>query len=261
MKRNKRIFISFIAASALTLSTANAGSVAGFAGASEVTQIANNSQLAAQYAKQVQQYATQIQQYQTQVNQFLNQVQSYQMMLANIERLPERYWQRFAQQTMQLKNIMEQSGGMTYAAANYDQMFKKQFPTYKELLDSGKIDPTSTYRNLSEHTSETVKDALKQLNLTQADIEDDTTTMRELESLSQSAVGQKSAIQAASQIALHQTNTLKKLHQTLMMQANLQAQAIAKSNMEQDMSQSQNVLRRGNYDYKRASDGSDKLTY
>ncbi len=261
MKRSKRIFTSFVAASALVLSTANAGSVGGFGGATEITQIANNSQLAAQYGKQLQQYTTQLQQYQTAVQQFTNQVQSYKLMLQNIGTLPQTQWNQFTQSVNKMRQIMDNTAGMTYTAANYDQMFKQMYPGYQKLIDSGQVDPTSVYKGLSNQTNATVNDSLKQLNLTQADLANDQSTMRELQNVSQSAEGQLGAIQAANEIALHQTNTLKRLHQTMMMQANMQAQAIAAEQLEKDMSFSQNAQRRGNFDYKRPSDGSDKLTY
>jgi len=234
MKRNKRIFISFITASALTLSTVNAGTVGGFGGATEFTQIANNSQLAAQYGKQLQQYATQIQQYQTAVQQFTNQVQSYKLMLQNIGQLPQTQWNQFTQSVNKMRQIMDNTSSMTYTAANYDQMFKQMYPGYQKLLDSGNVDPTSVYKGLSAQTNSTVNDALKQLNLSQADLENDQSTMRELQNVSQSAQGQLGAIQAANEIALHQTNTLKKLRQTMMMQANMQAQAMAAEQAKED---------------------------
>jgi len=233
MKQSKRIFTSFITA-ALVLSTANAGTVGGFGGATEFTQIANNSQLAAQYGKQVQQYATQLQQYQTAVNQFVNQVQSYKLMLQNIGTLPQTQWNQFTQSVIKMKKIMDNTAGMTYTAANYDQMFKQMYPGYQKLLDSGNVDPTSVYKSLSNQTNSTVNDALKQLNLSQSDLESDQSTMRELQNVSQSAVGQLGAIQAANEIALHQTNTLKRLHQTMMMQANMQAQTVAAQQAEKD---------------------------
>ncbi|MDY0314097.1 MAG: P-type conjugative transfer protein TrbJ [Bacteroidales bacterium] len=234
MKQSKRIFTSFITASALVLSTANAGSVGGFGGASEITQLANNSQLAAQYGKQLQQYATQIQQYQTSVQQFTNQVNSYKLMLQNIGQLPQTQWNQFASSVSKMKQILDNTSSMTYTAANYDQLFKKLYPKYDTLLASGQVDPTSVYKGLSNQTNSTVNDALKQLNLSQSDLESDTSTMRELQNVSQSAVGQLSAVQAANEIALHQTNTLKRLHQTMMMQANMQAQAIAASQAKED---------------------------
>ncbi|MBN2722366.1 MAG: P-type conjugative transfer protein TrbJ [Campylobacterales bacterium] len=232
MKQSK-IFISFVAASVLAI-TAKAGTVAGFGGATEFTQIANNSQLAAQYGKQLQQYATQIQQYQTAVQQFTNQVQSYKLMLQNIGQLPQTQWNQFASSVNKMRQIMDNTAGMTYTAANYDQMFKKLYPKYDTLLASGQVDPTSVYKSLSNQTNATVNDSLKRLNLTQADLENDVTTMRELQNVSQSAQGQLGAIQAANEIALHQTNTLKKLQQTMMLQANMQAQAVAADQQNKD---------------------------
>jgi len=62
-------------------------------------------------------------------------------------------------------------------------------------------------------------------------------TMRTLSNLSTSAVGQKAAIQAANEIALHQTHQLKKLEQTIMAQANMQAEYIAMKNEKEAMQQ------------------------
>ena len=61
--------------------------------------------------------------------------------------------------------------------------------------------------------------------------------MRQLQTLSSSATGQKAAIQAASEIALHQTHTLKKLQQTIMTQANMQGEFMAKQNEEKALKQ------------------------
>jgi len=60
-------------------------------------------------------------------------------------------------------------------------------------------------------------------------------TMRTLSNLSTSAAGQKAAIQAANEIALHQTHQLKKLEQTIMAQANMQSAYMAKQNEEKDL--------------------------
>ncbi|MFA5501646.1 MAG: P-type conjugative transfer protein TrbJ [Sulfurovaceae bacterium] len=235
MKQKKLILVS-IALSAVLCTQLNAGSVGGFGGSTEITQLANNSQLAAQYGKQLQQYATQIQQYQTAVQQFTNQVQSYKLMLQNIGQLPQTQWNQFTSSVNKMRQIMDNTAGMTYTAANYDQMFKKLYPKYDTLLASGQVDPTSVYKSLSNQTNATVNDSLKRLNLTQADLENDVTTMRELQNVSQSAQGQLGAIQAANEIALHQTNTLKKLQQTMMLQANMQAQTVAAQQAEKDVS-------------------------
>lgn len=54
--------------------------------------------------------------------------------------------------------------------------------------------------------------------------------MNLLQAQSRSADGQLKAIQAANEIALHQTDTLKKLQYTLMTQASTQASYMAATN-------------------------------
>ena len=84
----KRFTLSVAVAISLVTS-ANAGSVGGFGGATEWTQLLNNGQLAAQTAKQLQQYATQLQQYYVQYHEWYRKIQGLKMMVANIGQLPE----------------------------------------------------------------------------------------------------------------------------------------------------------------------------
>jgi len=226
----KKVTISIFTAMVI----ANAGSVGGVGGATEWTQLTNNAQLASQYTKQVQQYATQIQQYQQQVAQYTNQFQSYKMMLENIGQLPQRQWQQFETSVNGLRNIMSQTGGMTYTASNYSQQFSAMNPGYDKLLQTEGLNPSDIYKQTSDETRNTVDGALKYMNMSQKDLEDDQTTMRELQNLSTSATGQKAAVQAANEIALHQTAQLKKLHQTMMVQANVQNQAIVAEQTRKD---------------------------
>ncbi len=87
MKTIKKLGIS-AAAAAMLFTSANAGSVGGFGGATEISQVAqwgaDIGDSAISYSKQLQQYATQVMQYQQQIQQYVNQFQSYKMMLQNI---------------------------------------------------------------------------------------------------------------------------------------------------------------------------------
>lgn len=233
----KKITISLIAIAVMSVS-ANAGSVGGFGGSTEFTQIANNAQLANQYTKQVQQYATQINQYQQQVQQYTNQFQSNKMMLANVGKLPEKQWSEFTKSVSGLKNIMNETGGMTYTASNYNQQFQNLHQGYEKFF-GGNQNPSEVYQQISTETRGTVDGALKYMNMSQKDLESDQTTMKELQTLSTSAEGQKAAVQAANEIALHQTAQLKKLHQTMMVQANAQNQAMMAAQTEEDAQQAQ----------------------
>jgi P-type conjugative transfer protein TrbJ len=230
-----------VAAMLFTIS-ANAGSIGGFGGALEVTQdaqwAADIGDRALSYSKQLQQYATQVMQYQQQIQQYVNQFQSYRMMLQNIGKLPEAQWRQFQNSVMQLKHAVEFGQSISYTAANFDQKFRNTFKGFDQYLNQakgGNLHFTNEYKTMYQSTKDTVQGALKSLNLQEKDLQSDEQVMAALQQQSQSAVGQLSAVQAANQIALHQTTQMKKLQKTIMTQANMQAEWIAKRNSDDAM--------------------------
>ena len=240
----KKLGLSAAAAAMLISTSANAGSVGGFGGALEVTQdaqwAADIGDRAISYSKQLQQYATQVMQYQQQIQQYVNQFQSYKMMLQNIGKLPEAQWRQFQNQVMQLKKAVEFGQSISYTAANFDQRFKSTFKGYDDYLAQGcKLNFTNEYKKMYQTTQDTVQGTLKSLKLQEQDLQSDEAVMAALQRQSQSAVGQLSAVQAANQIALHQTTQFKKLQKTIMTQANLQAEWIAHQNEQEAARQAQ----------------------
>ena len=240
----KKITISTILAAAIMTTSLNAGSVGGFGGSLESTQWlrfgAETADRANAYTKQLQQYAMQMQQYQQQVQQYVNQFQSYKMMLENIGKLPQQQWDQFSQSVLKLKDAVNFGEGINFAASSYNNDFSKLFKGYDQYLASakdGSLNFNDTYKKLNQSTRDTVNGALKNLGLQATDMQNDEATMRQLQTLSSSATGQKAAIQAASEIALHQTHTLKKLQQTIMTQANMQGEFMAKQNEEKALKQ------------------------
>jgi len=242
----KKLGLSAAAAAMLFTTSANAGSVGGFGGSLEITQdaqwAADIGDRAISYSKQLQQYATQVMQYQQQIQQYVNQFQSYRMMLQNIGQLPEAQWRQFQNSVMQLKHAVEFGQSISYTAANFDQNFRntfKGFDQYLQKAQGGNLDFTSEYKNMYQSTKDTVQGALKSLNLQEQDLQSDEAVMAALQRQSQSAVGQLSAVQAANQIALHQTTQMKKLQKTIMTQANMQAEWIAHQNDKEAARQAQ----------------------
>lgn len=207
-----------------------AGSVAGTGGATEVTQILNNSELVAQYSKMVQQYEAQLQ-------SLTNHIQQTQMMIQNLQMLPAATWQKFANDVLALKNIVQQGQAVSFAAANLDTQFAamyKGYANYETSAAQSLGDRSTTfaqqYRTLNASTRDSVNGSLKALNTQMNALTTDEATMNLLQAQSRSADGQLKAIQAANEIALHQTDTIKKLQYTLMTQASTQAQWIAAQN-------------------------------
>jgi P-type conjugative transfer protein TrbJ len=221
----KILLLIFLSQQAQTASVANV--YTGFS--SEVTQVA---QFAADGVAYALDYIEQVAQYKKLVDTYKNQFTSYKLMLQNIEKLSPRQWNEFSQNVINLKHALEFGEGMSYTMANYDQEFSKLFKGYNYYLTQAKnenSDFIGTYGKLNKSTRDMANAALKSLGLQASDMQSDEATMQYLQTLSNSAKGQKSAIQAASQIALHQTHTLKKLQQTMMTQVNLQSQYMLES--------------------------------
>jgi len=219
----------------LTSSVNAGGAVSG--GASEWTQIAqmvaDGVDRANQYTAQLREYATQVQQYQQQIMQYRNQFDSYKNMLQNIGQLPQQQWDQFSQSVLKLRETVNFGEGINFAANSYNSDFNNLFKGYDNYLEdakSGNVDFTNTYKQLRTSTRDSINGALKSLGLQANDMQNDEATMRQLQNLSQSATGQLGAIQAANAIATHQTHTFKKLQQTIMSQANLQAQFMLAEN-------------------------------
>ena len=251
MKTIKKLTISTLLA-AMLLTSVDAGSVGGFGGSLEVTQWgrfgAETVDRAAAYGKQLEEYALQAQQYQQQIDQYINQFKSYEMMLQNIGQLPQAQWDQFTQSVNGLKDSLSFGEGLAFTASSYDADFSKLFPGYDEYLAgaAGKttqqnlLDFKAQYKQLNTSTKDTVNGALKALKLRTDDMLTDEGTMRNLSALSTSAAGQKAAIQAANEIALHQTHQLKKLEQTIMAQANMQGEFILQKQEKEELIKAQN---------------------
>jgi P-type conjugative transfer protein TrbJ len=192
-------------------------------GATEFTQMINMAQLIAQYATQIEQYATQVQSLQ-------NHIQQTQMQIQNLRNLPASMWSKFQNDVLALKNIVQQGQAVTFAAANVDTQFASVYKGYSsyeasaaQSLDSRTTTFAQQYKNINQSTRDSTNGALKALNTQMNAMSSDEAVMNMLQQQSRSADGQLKVVQAANEIALHQTDTLKKLQYTLMVQASTQA--------------------------------------
>lgn len=200
------------------------------AGATEFTQITNMVQL-------IMQYATQIEQYATELNTLQQNIQQVQMQAQNLRNLPAGVWNQFVNDSMQLRSIVQQGQAVSFAAANVDTQFASVYKGYSnyetsaaQSLDSRTTTFAQQYKNINQSTRDGVNGALKSLNMQMSDFNTDSSTMSMLQSQSRSADGQLKVIQAANEIALHQTEQTKKLQFALMTQASTQASWIAAQN-------------------------------
>ena len=181
-----------------------AGSVAGFGGATEITQLANNVELVNLYLQQVQSYATQLQQYQNMIQNTLN--------------IPAQVWGAVEADLMGVANIVKQGQALAYSATNIASQFEN---TFKGFTFTG-TDFKKEYRDLSRKTLDTLKGALMAANMQSDQFATEEGVLTALRAMSQSAQGQMQAIQVGVQIAEQQVQQLQKLRQLMMAQLSQQ---------------------------------------
>ena len=181
-----------------------AGSVAGFGGSTEITQLANNIELVNSYLQQVQSYATQLQQYQNMIQNTLN--------------IPAQVWGAIENDLQGVSNVISVGQALAYNASNIASQFEA---TFKGFSYSG-VDFKREYRDLSRKTLDTLKGTLSAANLQSQQFATEEMTMRQLRTMSQSATGQMQALQVGAQIAEQQVQQLQKLRQLMMAQLSQQ---------------------------------------
>jgi P-type conjugative transfer protein TrbJ len=174
------------------------------------------------------------------LTQTMQQLEQLNTMRINLERLSPRDWLSFIGQVDKLKEIVDFQESITYAAANYEAKFKNKFKDYASFQNMVKGDTPvkdyeQMYKDLNQGTRDTVQASLKQLNLSMKEMQDDDAVMDKLKSFSKSAVGQKAAMEVASQIGLHSINQLKQIQKVMMANTQLHASFIAKQNAKQEM--------------------------
>jgi P-type conjugative transfer protein TrbJ len=211
----------------LTLSPIQSSS---FAGSLEVTQM----------GQWVDDKMDSIQDYIVFAENLQKNIQQLQTMRTNLKKLSPRDWIEFENQVRELKQLVSYQEALTYAATNYEQLFKDKYKDYGQFVQmyqgtTGVTDFNQEYKKLNKTTRDTVESALKQLNLSMDDMESDRAVMNRLKTLSKSSVGQKQAISVVSQISLHSIEQLKKLEKVLMANSQLHAAWIAKQNAREEM--------------------------
>lgn len=189
-------------------------------------------------AKQVEQIAL--------LTQTLQQnIQAVQMAQQNLRSLSAMDISNFNSYVDQLSNLMNATNGISYQMGNLDTKFGQLFPGYNEYTRIGSMsDPrqqassySQYYRSLTDSNRGTALGTLRNLAATNNDLRNDQLSMNMLKLQSRNSNGNLSAIQAANEIALHQTETIKKLHSTMLAQTNLMTQSIADQNEEKARNQ------------------------
>lgn len=232
MKKN--ISISFILASLLTVTPSGLFAFGDSMAALQGVQIVNDVMTTVTDA------ASQVQQYETLASTLQQQIQTVEQGAKNLDKLSATDFSNYNSYIDQLSQIMAATNGLAYQAADADKKFNSFFPGYdaqKARYANGKPSDKNKsysdyYKSLTDSNRNTALGTLQTLKQTNQDLQDDATNMNMLKLQSRNAGGNVAVMQAANEIALHQTETLKKLHTSMLSQSNLMAQAAATANEE-----------------------------
>lgn len=241
----KAVLVALV--STMAVSAANAGSVAGNGGSTEVTQILNNVELIQQSAQMYQQ-----------VQQTLQQVQMAQQQLKNLMAAPQQLWGQAQQELTSLTQLVAQTNAISYAAGNIDQSFKQAFPGYAK--SAGATNYGTKYAALITKAMDGLSSALQGAGLNANQFANERAAIQQIQGISAGSQGSLQAVQAGNMIASQTVDQLQKLRQLLASQAQSQANFLgAQAQIQADQTDAtQTLLKQGDGTVRKAGQSGYK---
>jgi P-type conjugative transfer protein TrbJ len=220
-------------------------------GATEITQIMNNSEL----IHQVAQLSQQIQ----------NQITMIQDMNYNTLTRPDQMFRDVKGIYSSVKGVIGRTHGIAYNLSNLNEELKRRFKSYDGLSGLSRAsDFSSEYRQVIGSQMETVRNTMEAIGVSfEALTRDDTSALEELQHKASSAKGRNELAQATNQLLSFMAEDAMKLRQLQMMQAQMAGVAYEAERARSDLSDKriESFFKRGNEDFPNIPDGSliDKL--
>ncbi|WP_168409157.1 P-type conjugative transfer protein TrbJ [Erwinia amylovora] len=181
----------------------------------EWTQLLNNVQL--------------VQETETSLNQLQTQLNSYQNLVNNTKNIPEQVWGNAFSDISKVSSLIQQSKALAAQATNLDSEFSSRYGSYENYLNGSLSGDTwtSKYSQWSNETNDNLKYALKGAGLQLDQMDDEDSTIKSLQAMSESSTGRMQAIQVGNQMAAQGIRQTQKLRQMMGMQIQMQADYMA----------------------------------
>lgn len=225
------------AAIATNVSPALSGAATG--GATEWTQLLNNSELVSLVGQSTEQINNQVTQITQLAEQIQNQLRIYENMLQNTARLPNHIWGQVENDLNRLRSLASQGQGIAFSMSNADEVLKQRFESYADfktsLPDGASF--SSTYQNWSTTNRDTIAGTLKAAGLTAEQFSSEESTMESLRSMSESADGQMKALQVGHEIAAQQVAQMQKLRGLVSQQTTMVGTWLQSEQADKDLAQ------------------------
>jgi P-type conjugative transfer protein TrbJ len=208
-------------------------------GATEVTQLMNNSELVAQVAQLAE--------------QITNQITMIQDMIYNTLTIPDQLFRNIKSVVgvySKVKGIIDKTKGLAYSLANMDEELKRRFKSYADLSNISRVeDFSTTYREIVDTQMETVRNTMEAIGVAFDELtDDDASALEEIQKKAGTAKGRNELIQATNQILGFMAEDAMKLRQLQMMQAQMTGTAYEAERARSDLSNKrlESFFKRGN---------------
>lgn len=198
------------------------------AGATEITQILNNVQLAAQYAEQAQQTVTQVKQYEAMLKNLQQIAPS-----SSVDSQAQKLWndQNMTQVFKNLQKVVVGGQQSAYSSQNYEQKFRQQNKGYDNYAPQ---DFKQLFKDWSDNSLGSVQNSIGMIATHTENFSTEQGMVAELQQRSRTAQGQLQATQAASDIGVATIGQLQQLRQLQMAQMQTQNAYILSQQGEAD---------------------------
>lgn len=187
-----------------------AGSVAGFGGATEWTQLLNNAKLIELVGLEGQGLAQDAQILSANLDQLRTINATYQTMLYNAQSLPDSFKDQVLENVLQMRSVLEEAGAVARDGRSLD-MFLRSDAITDPLYESGNLDDTrltERYTDWLDSWNGSLESGLRQAGLTFESVQDDAALIDAIQGRLGSEQGQLQALQAANEIAATMTSQM-----------------------------------------------------
>lgn len=177
-----------------------------------------------------------------------NQINQYQNMIQNTLSLGDPVLKPLGDTLRSLSSVYYQGQSLMYRAQNAESMFMMRYPGYQSYVYTmGQGTPTFSerYQVWSDRGNEGIRSSLKATGMVIEDGESAEAMLNRVALRSQTAGGQKQAIQAGNEIATMQVQELLKLQRMAEAQTQMWGNYLALENERQSMDDAQRAQWRG----------------
>jgi P-type conjugative transfer protein TrbJ len=177
---------------------------------------------------QLKQQADQALQLVRQAEQLQVQMQSYEQMMKDGLELPSSLFGDVARDLSAINGVMERAQGLAYTASNLDEQFAQRYGSFEGYRQSGVSDAQlqDKYRQWSQESRSSVLTTMQALGAQSRDMSNEAAMLRQLQTRAGNAQGQMQAISVGNELAAESIAQMQRLRQLVMMQTQLQAQAM-----------------------------------